>query len=433
MKRNYIVFLLLFIPIFHSCEKDDRSKIILGDKIFLRTEMASNGVNLSWNQPYVKGFREYRVYSVIIDENDQGSYYYPIAQINEFNTVSFRDSTFSLANTLRYRVDAIGDNSIVQSNISYIHTGLNVLSIFPTDALLIESLHSIFIRDDVSNRLYKYDYENNRLTDSIDINPGSGFMDINDNGFGIEIYLPNGIDKILIYKAEDLSLADIINVGLHVSSVATNGKGLLAASVSPSPSYDDPLRIYDRSTKDLISAGGDRDRTRLQFVPGSNDIFEISMNIYPVHVERYNVDEAGMILSRQDDPYHGDHPLSPYIFKISPDGMRFITSSYGALYASTTMTYSGQCTPNGNWYNDFCFEPEADYIYGANVDTKAIDIISDDSGLKVQSSMYMYGYPAFLFRTGSQIISLNTISPIYRDQPYYLRRKGIAIEKIDLD
>jgi len=243
-----------------------------------------------------------------------------------------------------------------------------------------------------------------------------GKIDIGDNGYGLEIYVPNSNGFIKVYSAATLDLVTSINTGLATNCVVTNGHGYLVASLRPSPWWEQPVRTYARSTGINISAntGTVFEANILKFIPGTDNIISITTSVSPVNMDFFNLNNTGSILSNNDDAYHGDHPLDPYIFRVSSNGEFVITGDVGAVYsASSSMIYKGMVDRGSLNFSDFAFSKDGNTIYAGTSNRNSLQIIKYPE-LTRNDEILLKGYPKFLFYFKGEIVSISK-TDVYSD------------------
>jgi hypothetical protein len=265
----------------------------------------------------------------------------------------------------------------------------------------------IYLVNQGGQKLIKFDYINMQVVTETTLQGNIGYCDIGDNGFGVEIYAPSSDGWIYVYSADDLRQTTSISTGLSTKSVVINGLGHVIASVLPSPWWEQPVRTYMRSTGINIDGNGDFDGDRLRMIPGKNEIISISTSVSPIDMEYFKLTDNGMFEMHQDDPYHGDYPLNPNIFRISPSGEYSITSNSGAVYyANSSMEYKGQLQHGTLKFSDFAFSDDGSVIYAATSNRKSIQIGYYPSLIR-DNEILTRGFPVFILRDGNKIISLS--------------------------
>ncbi len=261
------------------------------------------------------------------------------------------------------------------------------------------------------NKVSVIDYETNTVVQEHFVADDLGDIHIEDNGFGPEFYAPSEDGNLYIYDLSNFELQETLQIGYPVRSISSNGDGLLFISIFPLSTGTKPFRVYSRDELDLKDTGGDFNDGRLRVLPGGNEIIEIIGWIIPKDMNYYKVDENGIIIQEEDDPYHGTYPLSPSIFKISPAQEYLITHWDGVLYnANHTMVYIGQISNvNTLSFTDFEFNQSGTKIFASVTQEKQINVY-DYPTLNQIGQLSTQGYPRYLFRSGSDILAICRIS-----------------------
>jgi hypothetical protein len=278
-----------------------------------------------------------------------------------------------------------------------------------TDAVHHPSQPIVYIVDNATQKLRAINYRTQTEINSISLNGSVGKIDIGDNGFGIEIYVPDNNGHIKVYNAGNLNLVTTINTGFPTNCVVTNGHGYLVASLDPSPGWEMPVRTYSRSKGFRISGntGIVYKLSMLRFIPNTDNIISISTTVVPEDMNFFELDSTGIIISNNDDIYHGDYPLDPNIFKISSNGEFVITGKSGAVYgASSSMIYIGMVERGTLYFSDFAFSEDGNTIYAGTSNRNSIQIIKYPE-LTRFNEVLLKGYPKFLFYYDGEIISVS--------------------------
>lgn len=368
----------------------------------------TNGkVVLNWSKFQGSAFLKYEVFRS--DENCSAFSNEIIGTIDDVNTTTFTDEQPPMEYQVCYHIRV--------SNTEYFAKNSNsqtveqpsgyIFNFVPNDMLKHPTENFVYLIDKSGNKLIKFDYVNMELVQETLLQGTIGYIDIADNGFGVEVYVPSSDGWVYVYSADDLSQTFSINTGLPTASVVTNGAGYIVASLQPSPWWEDPVRTYSRSNGMLIDGNGDFDRDRLRMIPGSHEIISISTGISPTDMEYFLLNENGFIEEHHDDDYHGDYPLDATKFRISEDGSYAITSWQGAVYAANSgMEYKGQLQHGSLHFSDFAFSSDGADIYAATSDRKSIQIGHYPSLIR-DNEILTRGFPIFIIRDGNQIIAIS--------------------------
>ncbi len=255
------------------------------------------------------------------------------------------------------------------------------------------------------------DYKTANILSEYTLVSNIGDIFIADNGFGHELYAPCQDGWLYIYNLSTMQQKEMINVGVPVECVISDGNGLLFTSVSPSPWWEDPLRVYDRNTLFFVDGGGDFDDCRLRLLPSGNEIIEITRSVSPIDMDYYRFDANGFIVQHEDDSYHGDHPLDPDIYKVAPAQDYLITAISGSVYtANEDMLYVGSLPGSTDYFADFEFSSDASIIYAGMSNRKSIGVFEYPSLAKIDE-IPSKGYAIYLFKHDETLIMISSPEP----------------------
>ena len=367
-------------------------------------------VMLEWTEYQQADFMKYEVYRS--QSGNMVQDFELLTTLTNKSQTTYTDLTPPLEFQVSYyiRVTNTAENSR-NSNIEVVDSPSGFIFNFQaSDMLKHPTQPYIYLINKGGQKLIKFDYLNMEVVTETNLQGNIGYCDIGDNGFGVEIYVPSNDGWIYVYNADDLSQTTSINTGLSTRSVVINGLGHVIASVLPSPWWEQPVRSYMRSTGINIDGNGDFDGDRLRMIPGKNEIISISTSVSPIDMEYFKLTDNGLFEIHQDDPYHGDHPLDPNIFRISPNGDYSITANTGAVYyANSSMEYKGQLQHGTLRFSDFAFNADGSVIYAATSNRKSIQIGYYPSLIR-DNEILTRGFPVFIIRDGDKIISLSKSS-----------------------
>ena len=397
------------------------------DSVFINT-LSPNSLNISvaqdekyhvtiaWDTP------DNEVDSIKVYRSTIASNYFELIGSLPASASSCIDQQVPFADSVYYLVSSINTSGYSSVSNLVATKGVPVFSIAPNQAEMLPNSSIIYFRQ--GNSIIGFDYETLSITIEEAFDGSIGYFHVGNNGFGNELYLPNSDGWLYIYDLATFKQKEMINVGCPVECVISNNNGLLFTSVSPSPWWEDPLRIYKRSTLSFVDGGGDFDDTRLKLLPSGNEIIEISTSISPTDMDYYLLDENGNIVTHKNDSYHGDHPLNANIFKISPLNNYLVTSNQGAVYnANSSMTFIGTLPRGSETFSDFEFNSSATTIYAGLSSKKAIYLYDYQSLLKT-GEIKTKGYPIFLFRKNNELIVVSSPTQV----SYYNPASKIGIE-----
>lgn len=381
-------------------------------EIVLESAAAVDGkVKIKWLRYNGSDFLRYELYRAP-DATQTGSM---ITSFNSVDSVSYTDKIPPLVSEIYYYVKILNSNDSFRNsnriNVGYPGGKIYFYSVIdavhhPTDPI-------IYILDNAGYKLRAINYETNMEVSSTTIQGTAGKMDIGNNGYGLEIYLPSSNGNIYVYDAASLNLVSTIATGLPVKSVVTASHGYIAASLSPSPWWEQPVRTYSRSTGINVSGNagtGVFEANILRLIPNTDKIISISTSVSPVDMDYFEIAGSGVITLHADDSYHGDHLLDPYIFRISSNGEYLVTDKTGAVYgAAQTMIYKGTIDRGAMYFSDFVFSTDCKIIYAGTSNRNSIQIVKYPELTRTNEIM-LKGYPKFLFFLNGNIISISKVS-----------------------
>ena len=369
------------------------------------TKTPQGGVQLKWQKYTSADFKRYEVFRTN-NSNTEGQM---IASFTSINDIQYLDLVPPIVNEIYYyvRVSNTEGQSRNSNMIKVEEPAGKIFYYSISDAVHHPSEPIIYIIDNASMKLRAINYVTQTEINNISLSGSVGNIDIGDNGYGVEVYVPNNSGFIHVYDANTLNLVTSINTGLDTKCVVTNGHGYLAASLMPSPWWEQPIRTYSRSTGMLISGNGHFEGDRLRFIPNADKIIAISRSVTPTDMDYYELNSSGKILLHQPDSYHGDHPLDANIFRISKNGEFVVTGNVGAVYsASSTMIYKGMIDRGALYFSDFAFSADGNTIYAGTSNRNSLQIVKYPQ-LTRSDEILIKGYPKFLFNFNGKIISIS--------------------------
>lgn len=368
----------------------------------------SQTVQLKWQKYSLPDFKRYEVLRSL--SKDIGGQV--IASFSSADSINYSDKVPPFTSEVYYylRVSNTEEQSRNSNKIRVAEPAGKIYYYPIADAVHHPTEPIIYIVDNASQKLRAINYKTQTEINSVTIDGTVGKIDIGDNGFGVEIYVPNSNGFIKVYNAASLNLVATINTGLATRCVITNGHGYIVASMAPSPWWEQPVRTYSRSTG--INIGGNTgsgvfESNMLRFVPNSDDVIGISTSVSPIDMDFFKLDNTGKFISNVDDSYHGDHPLDPLIFRVSGNGEYLITGNVGAVYSATSsMIYKGMVDRGSLYFSDFAFSKDGNTIYAGTSNRTSLQIIKYPE-LTRNNEILLKGYPKFLFYFNGEIVSVS--------------------------
>ncbi|WP_353722961.1 hypothetical protein [Dyadobacter sp. 676] len=368
-----------------------------------------SNIALAWTKYVGDDFRSYEIYR---SEAENSSNETLVATIDNINTLTMVDSLAPFSTQIFYylRVVTKTESSRNSNSIKVDNPAGSVFLFNPEDVVMHPTLNRFYAVDKGAGKLRMINIDTFEETGSITLQGTPGFIDVGDNGFGMEVYVPSSDGWIYVYDADKLTLKKSINTGLPTPCVVTNGSGYLAASVTPSPWWEQPVRTYSRATGINIGGNGGFEGDRLRFVPGQQKIISISRSVSPIDMEYFELNAKGEILLHVDDTQHGDYPLNPNIFRISRSGDYLVTGGEGAVYLTTkAMEYKGMIQRGSLMFSDFAFSDDGKTIYAATQNRKSIQIAHYPQ-LTRDNEILLRGTPRFVFYRRGKLYTISMVS-----------------------
>jgi hypothetical protein len=407
-RGNHIITITATDKDKYSATKTIEVSTMAPGSIILESATADSGtVQLQWQKYTLPDFKRYEVLRSL-SKDIEGQV---IASFNSGDSLKYSDKLPPFTSEVYYyiRVSNTEEQTRNSNKIKVTEPAGKIYYYTITDAVHHPSEPIVYIVDNASLKLRAINYKTQTLINSISLDETVGKIDIGDNGYGLEIYVPNNSGYIKVYNASTLNLVTSINTGLATKCVVSNGHGYIVASLVPSPWWEQPVRTYSRTTGINISGnmGTVFEANRLRFIPNTDNIIAISTSVSPVDMDFFQLDNTGKIISNNDDSYHGDHPLDPNIFKISGNGDFVITGNTGAVYSATSsMIYKGMVDRGALYFSDFAFSKDGNTIYAGTSNRASIQIIKYPE-LTRNNEILLKGYPKFLFYYNGEIISIS--------------------------
>lgn len=366
-------------------------------------------IRLNWNQYLKKDFLQYKVY---VSTNDQVE---PtlLAVIDDPQTTTFTDETPQLCNFADYYIQVVNlKNHISQSNaFKILEPGGIILPLHASLVIHHTTLPILYIADNNEKKLYAYNYETNEMLASIVTDYNIENMHVADNGFGIELYVPANNGYVKILDPLNLNIITTIKVGTYMTSITSNGKGLLFFSCFNSKYPVNYVSCYSRATLSIVGGSNNSDLDGdeiLRYVPNTNNrLIAISYGMNP-SLKYVNFSPEGLFTSYTKDKYNGSYGLAGTRFNMDPNGNFFVTSTYGAVYTTDTrQLYLGKLPGGYGQFWSFAINPEGNQIFGAVLSSKKI-IVAKYPEIEFMGEINTNGLPAFVFLFNGKLVTVSS-------------------------
>ncbi|MCX6247566.1 MAG: hypothetical protein NTW10_07520 [Bacteroidetes bacterium] len=440
MKKVLVAFVvILMAAAISGCKKENNGSAVYNpssysNKIVLSNlQTSSDSIVLRWSKLSNNRFylylvirRDYKAADPSIFSNSD-----IIQEIYDPSVVKFVDHNVPLAPYLEYEiigvlVDSITSNySFIYSNIvTYQRSSIKTFYFNPTDVVPDIPNHRFYVIEADSGKISLVNYTNASIVKSIKTNSTNGFCDLGTYNGVRELYVPRNDGWVFIYDAETLDKIDQINAGTSCGSVIfNNGKLFIFGS---SDYYYNDMYVIDRATKSVITTINSIDYMRPKMIPGSNTkLFGVSSSYSSSgDIYYFEFDANGNKIVQNYN--YSSNPTDFHAFEVFPDGQHFITSSYGAIYASD-LSYVLQL-PYGDYeFSGFAFDATSSQVLAGCRNYKNIVAyaIPGYTELKTYSTL---GYPAFIFNDNNTLISLSSTTSFSS----YSYGRDFIIEKVPL-
>ncbi len=371
--------------------------------------VAVDGVSLAWTASAEPTFARYEVRRWIGDgAPDAGEL---VASRTDPAATTAVDSLPPLAEAVRYAVSVVIENGLAAASrpVTVQRPNGPVLGFDPYDAAIHPTEPIVYILDRSLNgsRLVAINYATKEVVGDRTFDCFLQYMDVCDNGLGVEVYVSRYDDGISVLDAR--TLAEIVHVpmGHPTAAVAADGLGHVFVSLGGTDHSEPPVRSYARGSWTQISAGGTERWMRLEHVPGKTELVGVAMATSPARLFHYLCDADGQILAQQSlSPPTGAY-CSATILRVDPAGSRFYTHIWGSVYAAdATMAHLGQLPHPAGAYNDFAHRADGAVVFVAH-SPDAAALTLDPTTLIVTGRIAMRGYPRKLFADGAFLIGVS--------------------------
>jgi hypothetical protein len=290
-------------------------------------------------------------------------------------------------------------------------TNAKLLNISVNRATFNKALHLVYLFDSNKSRVYKYDYQAEKILDSLTFpNVFDLRMTVGNNGSGNELYIAKNNPYVIeIYNADDLTLKTSFNLNNYVFSIASGNNDFLYLTTDD---WSSSFKVYKRSTKQLKDSGSSVNGGNEAFINVlSNDGLEVVSSSFNI-VEKYTINSQGAIISQIAAQVSGPFLGNPQHLAVSDDHKLFIASLLGDVM-NDKCEPSGQLSPNGAvLFNDFAFSSNNDRIWGFRNFPSGIDEFSFPN-IAMQKSIELNYVPLFAEREGDELIIVGIVQDAF--------------------
>lgn len=422
---------LLLCSFFLACKKEQVYVVNPPKAVQLKIDsvISDSAIVLKWSKFTGENFKRYRLQrsGTYLKNGLYGTFSEEIYSGDDLNKLSFTESKMPYGRDITYTLSVIVytgsysiDSASSRSTLNYQRP--DVLTGNPVEILTNKQRKWLYITED--QKVTLVDYSTGRQISSKQFPNKIGYCALGDFNGANELYVPVYDGTVLILDGATLQQKEKIYVGgLSIGSVAAaNGKLYVSSTNTtdlPTPTY---IKIYDRATKTLTSKAGSGSYSRLLFLEGSSvEMVDLSLNSYSYSdLGYYQFSSNGQLITSQKTYYAYYTVANPAIMRSFPDGSKFITSAYGAIYRKP-LSYDRSIT-GSSIYNDFAFNTDGSIIYGADRNSKKINAIGYPSMITTKTYNTVLS-PLKIFRDGDTLYSLGT-SLQYNSNYYMIIEKA---------
>ncbi|WDF54765.1 hypothetical protein [Mucilaginibacter sp. KACC 22063] len=430
---NRIFLLCSLCLIIFSCKKSnpepspiiDQTKSYSNKIVIDNAKLVGDSISLSWSKLDTSEFVEYR----IMRQDYDGIIFKTIAASTNINSVKFVDKNIPYNYVINYQIEGrLKSGVYITSNTASVNRlDITGFGINPFDAIFDKDNRLIYLFEKLGT-ISIYDLRRNEIVNKISLTGTNGYSDFGIYNTKKELYVPGNFG-LGIYDAVTLQKIDQIDISFNAISVVSSNSNLYVAT---NAWLQNPLKVYSRKTKKLISQNGNFDDARLKKIPDTDsEILEISLRSNTNNLNYYKFLQSGDLVNRLSQ--NNSYVTKAEIFEFFPDGKSYITSSNGAIYNSD-MTFKATLSDGHLSFTSFDFNKNSNEIYAAT-QNKTIEVY-DLNNYQHKRTIQTKAYPLKIFDDGSKIICISKPFESNDGYSYYgesasLRLGGIIIENLN--
>lgn len=272
------------------------------------------------------------------------------------------------------------------------------------------TLPIIYVYDDYQMKLIAMNHVTDEILATYKLTTRTNDLAIDNNGFGMEVYVPVEDGGLLVLDALTLTKKKTINIGITPSAVASNSSGFLFVIAGYGNWASNPARTYSRSTGTLLGQsksyglfGGEK----IQLIPGTHAFIAMSTSGSPIIRHYVEFNYRGEFVSENNDPWHDYHQMDGCNFKVSPNGKFMVTSSSGTVFGTTSeLNFIGILDNGGHTLNDYAFSADGNTIYAGTWDQNSIQVYNYPT-LRFTKEYITSGIPRFVFPYDGDLITVS--------------------------
>ncbi len=368
-----------------------------------------DGVALRWSRSHEPDFASYEVRRWVDDEDDTAGE--QVRLIHTIDDTTAVDALPPLAENVHYAVTVTieGDLAADSRPRTVARPNGAIMPFLPYDAAHHPTEPIVYLLDraEPASRIVAMNYLTRETVADRTLDHGfAQYLDVADNGFGVEVYIARYDDGISVLDGATLEEKEHVTMGHGIASVAADGLGHVYVSLGTGTWSVPTVRSYDRATWTVTSENGHYDWTRLECVPGGG-LVEITMAISPPSRAHYVCDVDGRILDRDG----WSSPTGGYVYHkilgLAPTGEYYVTHAWGSVYAADeTGAYLGNL-PRGTYsFNHFAFSGDGALIFAAPTDSRYA-LTYNFPALTGAAGLDLRGYPWRLFVHGEFLVAVS--------------------------
>lgn len=252
-----------------------------------------------------------------------------------------------------------------------------------------------------------YDYQNKEIIATATTGTTAKFIDLGDNGAGLELYLADNA-SVIVLDGNTLGVKRTIAFPHDLISVVSSGLGFLICAQKSDASDIKPLQVYSLVQQAFIAEGGNPFETLyMKKVPGRNVLVACTRQGYGSELDYFEYNEAGFIIL-QKNIYNASGGFSVDVMEVSPGGDYFCVGD-DAYFRKTDQTLASVAyLQDSDPATDFAFNDEGSITWCCSDKRSLIQEYHYPSGSLVR--LYSaYGNPLHMvFRDNSCIVATLT-------------------------
>ncbi len=380
----------------------------------LAAEASRDGVALRFTANREDRFQFYDVRRWVDDQSfDQGE---RVLQIFAREDTTAIDPLPPLAQTVHYAVSVVDDGALTAPSPPWSLHEPNgpILPFLPWDVAAHPDLPLVYVLDRASptSHLVAMNHEDLTVVASRDLEHGAcQYLDVGDGGQGVEVYLSRADDGISVLDPLTLAERAHVTMGYGAGSVAIGTDGTVFVSLGTNDFSVSPVRAYARAGWDLLAEGGHHDWGRLEPIPGTGGLLEVSMGSSPSALAHHAWDAAGQTLTWTYLDVPDGAWIAHKVFRIDPTGTYAVTHHWGSVFAAdATGAHLGNLPRGASQFTDYAFSPDGAIIHAGVSDARHARAFTFPD-LAPTTGVSLRGIPWKMVRVGHWLVALSRPEP----------------------